>query len=181
MGCIKNNWLRWAIMSCLAWLTAIVYLGWTAINPAAAVALTPEQSNAIVQNCSGIKQSLAKLQVIDSRTRTYLGSSYEAIAGRFITPLNLRLVKNGLPSEELFRIQNDFTAAQTAFRNGYVDYMREMDALVATDCVLHPQEFYNQLETVRARRETLRTTTKKLMDLAEAQYKTVTDLRATLQ
>lgn len=148
--------------------------------PVRATTLTPEQSDAIVQNCSDMKQSLVKLQVVDSRTRIYLGSAYEAIAGRFITPLNLRLVKNGLPSDELFRIQNEFTVAQTAFRSNYVDYMREMDNLVATDCSTNPQGFYDQLEVVRRRREDLRKSTEKLTDLAEAQYQTVVDLRATL-
>lgn len=171
MGFIKRS---------LASLIVVAVVAWMSVPPVSAVELTPEQSNAIVQNCSGIKQSLSKLQVIDSRTRTYLGSAYEAIAGRFITPLNLRLVKNGLPSEELFRIQNEFTTAQAAFRSQYVDYMREMDALIATDCAAHPQEFYDKLELVRARREDVRKITKTLAELTEAQYKTVTDLRATL-
>lgn len=164
----------------LAGLIVVVVASWLSVPSVSAIELTPEQSSAIIQNCGGIKQSLGKLQVIDSRTRTYLGSSYEAIAGRFITPLNLRLVKNGLPSEELFRIQNEFTTAQAAFRNGYVDYMREMDTLIAMDCAAHPQEFYDKLELVRARREDVRKITKKLAELTEAQYKTVTDLRATL-
>lgn len=142
--------------------------------------LSEQQTNAIMQNCSGIRQSLAKLQHADSRTRTYLGSAYEAIAGRFITPLNLRLVKNGLPSSELFRIQNEFTTSQAAFRTGYVDYMREMDTLVATDCASNPRGFYDQLKVVRERRETLREVTKRLATLAEEQYKTVAELKDTL-
>lgn len=149
-------------------------------NDKEAVTLTAEQSDTIIQNCSNIKQSLTKLQRVDSRTRTYLGSTYEAIAGRFITPLNLRLVKNGLPSVELFRIQNEFTARQADFRNRYVEYMRELEALIAIDCAHVPQEFYDKLEVVRDKRARLQEVTKQISDLANQQYQAVEDLRSTL-
>ncbi len=142
--------------------------------------LTPEQSDAIVQNCGNIKQSLIKLQHSDSRTRTYLGTAYEAINGRFITPLNLRLVKNGVPSTKLFEIQNQFTAAQSDFRDSYVDYMRELENLIAIDCVLHPQDFYNMLTSVRNKRSELRGTTEKLSELSTKQYQAVEELRTSL-
>lgn len=143
-------------------------------------AISDEQSNAIVQNCNQIKQSLTKLQHADSRTRTYLGSAYEAISGRFITPLNLRLIRNNIPSAELFRIQNEFAAAQADFRNKYVDYMRELESLIAFDCKTHPEDFYNLLTSVRNKREELRSATKKISDLADQQYKAVAELRVTL-
>ncbi len=143
-------------------------------------ALTSKQSDTIIQNCSNIKQSLTQLQRVDSRTRTYLGSTYEAIAGRFITPLNLRMVKNGLPSVELFRIQNEFTAQQTDFRNRYIDYMRELESLIGIDCTHVPQEFYDKLEIVRTKREQLQQVTKEISNLADQQYQAVEDLRASL-
>lgn len=145
-----------------------------------AIAISAQQSDAIVQNCNQIKQSLIKLQHADSRTRTYLGSAYEAISGRFITPLNLRLIRNNIPSAELFRIQNDFVAAQADFRNKYVDYMRELESLIAADCSAHPEDFYNLLTSVRNKREELRLSTKKISDLASEQYKTVEELKETL-
>lgn len=145
-----------------------------------AIAISVQQSDAIVQNCNQIKQSLIKLQHADSRTRTYLGSAYEAISGRFITPLNLRLIRNNIPSAELFRIQNDFVAAQADFRNKYVDYMRELESLIAADCSAHPEDFYNLLTSVRNKREELRLSTKKISDLASEQYKTVEELKEAL-
>ncbi len=145
-----------------------------------AIAISAQQSDAIVQNCNQIKQSLIKLQHADSRTRTYLGSAYEAISGRFITPLNLRLIRNNIPSAELFRIQNDFVAAQADFRNKYVDYMRELESLIAADCSAHPEDFYNLLTSVRNKREELRLSTKKISDLASEQYKTVEELKEAL-
>lgn len=158
-------------------LAALVFCG-TVAYPVSA--LNQKQEDAIVQDCDNIKQSLIKLQHSDSRTRTYLGSAYEAISGRFITPLNLRLVKNGLPSTELFKIQNDFIAAQNSFRNLYVEYMRELEMLIGTDCVARPKDFYDKLEILRTKREDLRNSTKTLANLAEQQYATVTSLKESL-
>ncbi len=143
-------------------------------------ALEQNQQNAIIQNCDNIKSSLQKLQHSDSRTRTYLGSTYEAINGHFITPLNLRLVKSNFPSADLFQIQNDFAASQSSFRNNYVDYMRELENLITIDCIMQPKDFYKKLETVRNKREKLRTDTKNLSDLASKQYQTVQELQKNL-
>lgn len=160
---------------------AVAVLVWLGVNtPNSAMAISAHQSDAIVQNCNQIKQSLIKLQHADSRTRTYLGSAYEAISGRFITPLNLRLIRNNTPSAELFRIQNDFVSAQADFRNKYVDYMRELESLIAADCSAHPEDFYNLLTSVRNKREELRVSTKKVSDLASEQYGAVEDLMETL-
>lgn len=143
-------------------------------------ALDKPQEDAIIQNCDNIKQSLIKLQHADSRTRTYLGSAYEAISGRFITPLNLRLVKNNLPSTELLKIQSEFNTSQTAFRDKYVEYMRELENLIATECKTHPDEFYRKLETTRTKREELRKITKKISELVDQQYATVETLKGAL-
>lgn len=159
---------------------AVIALGVSMVPPSEVFALNQEQKDAIVQNCSNIQQSLTKLQHSDSRTRTYLGSAYEAISGRFIVPLNLRLVKNNLPSVELAKAQNDFSVAQTRFRDSYVGYMRELESLIATNCAAQPEEFYGKLTQVREKRETLRKITKDLAELADKQYQSVTELRASL-
>ncbi len=162
-------------------ITIIAAVLASSIFAGAVIALSEEQELAIVQNCSNIKQSLTKLQYADSRTRTYLGSAYEAISGRFIIPLNLKLIKNNSPSTELLKIQSEFSTAQADFRDKYVDYMREMDSLIAMECNNHPKEFYDKLKTVREKREALRKTTKKISELVDQQYKTVETLKETLQ
>lgn len=140
--------------------------------------LSEVQRGAISQNCSNIKQSLNQLQRVDSRTRTYLGTTYETILTRFIIPLNLRLVKNNRPS--LPTVQSDFTAEQVKFRDSYTDYMRELENLINIDCSVQPDNFYSQLETVRSKREVLRATTVRLAALADEQYRVVFDLRSAL-
>lgn len=157
---------------------AIAIMLTSTVSPVSAI--SDEQKDTLVQNCGNIKQSLIMLQHADSRTRTYLGSAYEAVSSRFITPLNLRLIKNNSPSEELFKIQNKFTAAQVEFRSAYVEYMRELENLIATDCSAHPEDFYRKLESTRDRRETLRKTTVILAGLVESQYKAVESLTVDL-
>lgn len=140
--------------------------------------LSERQQGAISQNCSTIQQSLSQLQKIDSRTRTYLGTTYETIANRFIIPLNLRLVKNNRPT--LSEIQTEFTLEQAKFRDAYTDYMRELESLIVCDCKNHPDEFYQKLVTTREKRAILRTTTEKLSMLSSQQYSAVLDLRSKL-
>lgn len=134
----------------------------------------------ITQNCASIKQSLSQLQRADSRVRVYLGASYERIATSFINPLATRLARNNLTDSSLHSIQSEFSSAQDAFRFAYTDYMREMDTLIATDCLSRPDEFYEQLVIARARRETLRQSTVKLTTLTNQQLTAVQKLEASL-
>ncbi len=143
-------------------------------------ALSDVQRGAISQNCATIKQSLQQLQRVDSRTRTYLGASYESISNRFITPLNLRLVKNNRTEAKLFSIQSDFAAAQARFRETYTIYMRELEGLIVTDCQSDPQSFYSHLEVTRTRRSELQSAALRLKELAYSQYQAVLDLRSSL-
>lgn len=131
-------------------------------------ALSEAQQGAISQNCATIKQSLEQLQRSDSRTRTYLGTTYETLANKFIVPLNLRLVKNNLPT--FSDIQAEFTSDQTRFKDAYTDYMKSLGELIATDCQNKPDEFYDKLEITRKKREILQKTTKSLSELTDQQY-----------
>ncbi len=136
--------------------------------------------SSISQNCSSIKQSLIALQRSDSRTRIYLGSAYETISTSFITPLNLRLVRNNRTDTNLFQIQADFSQNQSNFRSEYTSYMRELEYLISLDCQAHPDAFYRQLVKTRQHRETLHNTTLQLNQLVKDQYSAVEALRKEL-
>lgn len=140
-------------------------------------AVSEEQLKAVSQNCNTIKYTLTQLQKVDSRMRTYLGSAYEAISSKFITPLNLRLIRNNRESDTLFSIQSDFAAGQVRFRDAYTVYMREMEGLLAIDCQAHPQDFYRALESTRSKRAELKQTVERLNELAEEQYQAVVELK----
>lgn len=145
---------------------------------APASALSKEEIDAVSSNCSTIKQTLTQLQKVDSRTRTYLGTTYETIVNKFITPLNLRLVRNNRPT--LSDIQSDFSNEQLKFRENYTNYMREMESLVAMDCQAEPERFYEQLVKVRERRAKVRISVESLKKLTEKQYQSVVKLRQEL-
>lgn len=140
--------------------------------------LSEAQKSAISQNCLTIKQTLSQLQKVDSRTRTYLGTTYETIANKFITPLNLRLVNNYRPI--LSNIQSDFMSAQNKFRDAYTEYMREMEGLIGVDCQNNPEEFYTRLVAVRDKRAKLRSSTETMSKLANDQYKSAKKLQESL-
>lgn len=142
--------------------------------PAPTFALSEQQTSAISQNCPTIKQSLTQLQKVDSKTRTYLGTTYETLVNKFITPLNLRLVKNNRPT--LSSVQSKFTSEQTRFKDEYTTYMRELEELIAVDCQNNPQDFYKKLETVRKKRAELRETTVRLSKYSNEQYSAVKKL-----
>lgn len=143
-------------------------------------AATSTKLDAVSENCANIKHALTQLQRADSRTRTYLGTSYEAISGRFITPLNLRLERGNRSSEQLLGIQSEFMTAQSDFRLAYTDYMRDLEALIAINCSAHPEEFYKHLETTRAKRSALQAIVQKLNALAGEQYQAVVELEEKL-
>ena len=164
--------LRWLIL----WAIAVALV--TLIFSAPAGALSERQRGAISQNCSTIQKTLSQLQKVDSRTRTYLGTTYETIANQFIIPLNLRLVKNNRPI--LGNIQADFISEQANFRTRYTDYMRDLEELIVTDCKNRPEEFYQKLVDTRAQREELRQSTVRLSDLSAQQYAAALDLRSQL-
>lgn len=131
----------------------------------------------ISQNCSSIKQSLRDLQRADSRTRAYLGSAYETVSRDFITPLNLRLVRNNRVATKLFEIQGDFSSKQGDFRTKYTAYMRELESLIASDCQGHPKDFYRQLQKTREHRTKLHNLAEDLNKLVSEQYQGVKKLR----
>lgn len=144
-----------------------------------ASALSQEETTSISSNCPTIKQSLLQLQKVDSRTRTYLGTTYETIANKFIIPLNLRLVRNNLPT--FSEVQAGFSSEQTKFRDSYTEYMREMESLIAIDCQTEPAKFYDQLKIVRERRAKVKSSSEELKKLTTKQYQSVLKLRKELE
>lgn len=138
---------------------------------------TPAQAAAIAQNCATIKQNLRTLQVADSRTRVLLGTTYQNVLANFITPLNLRLVKNNRPNTALTSLQSDFDKERQNFINQFVDYSKGLEELINTDCTGQPEDFYYKLQQVRTKRATLRSTVDKLNKAINTDITTVTKLK----
>ncbi len=164
--------IKWAS----SWLACSIFVALLISTPVEG--LSEAERSAISQNCPTIKQTLEQLQKVDSRTRTYLGTTYETIANKFITPLNLRLVNNYRPT--LSNIQSDFMNAQNQFRDAYTEYMRELEGLIATDCQGDPEGFYQRLIATREKRAKLRSRAEDMSKLANEQYKAAMKLKESL-
>lgn len=114
--------------------------------------LSEEQRGAISMNCTSLKSSLHALQRSDSALRVHLGTTYQSILSRYLTPLNLRLVKNNLLSDELNSLLSEYSTKREAFNQQFISYSRQMESLLSIDCQSNPDEFYNQLLIVRTER-----------------------------
>lgn len=176
---MRRRFAMFAFASLLV-LPFFTFTGSALAEPATSPAdpdLAPERLAHISENCTFIKQALTQLQRADSRTRTYLGSSYETIANSFLSPINLRLVKNNRPAPDLMNIQSAFSIAQTTFRNQYTNYMRDLETLISTDCTAHPDEFSTRLVTARSSRASLHESTVRLRQLITDQETAVRKLQ----
>lgn len=121
----------------------------------AAFGLTEAQKDATIDHCAAIKADLRTIQRNDARARVYLGGRYETILMKFVTPLNVRLVENNLSSGSLVEAQNNLALAKNKFTDDYVEYQQRLEELVAVDCKADPEGFYEKLERVRRRRNTM--------------------------
>lgn len=147
------------IFSLLAVATVSVFL----THPASA--LSEEQKSNLVQNCAPIKQSLRSLQRADARSRSYLGSAYETILSKFITPLNLRLINVNQPNANLTTIHSNIIDTRKNFISEYTIYSQALEDLIAADCYNHPEEYYDKLQDTRRKRANLSATTTTMRNL----------------
>lgn len=128
-----------------------------ALIPAPSVlAISDEQKTSIVNYCDTIRSNLSLVSHEDSRARTYIGAYYETILGNYMTPFNLRLVKNNLIAANITQNKIDFANQKNKFSNDFKTYQDSLYGLINFDCKNHPAEFYDELEKVREERATVR-------------------------
>lgn len=142
-----------------------------------AVELTEEQIGNISSNCSSIKMQLQNVQRIDAKSRVHLGAQFEAIANSLMMNLNLRLVKNNMASGDIASQQSEFTNVRERFKKDYIEYQKELEALIAINCKDDPYRFYEQLESVRARRNDMGWSIGRLREIANEHRQSVLDMR----
>ncbi len=150
------------------------------LNPVAMV--NAEGLNtAVSDNCSSIKEKLREVQRDDAKVRVALGSYYETVLTRFITPLNVRLVENNLSNAKLVENQNDFAKTRTVFSDDFINYQKELEELVGMDCFKEPEDFYKKLEKVRQKRKTMNQDVLKMRNLLSGHIKYVNELMKEVQ
>ena len=89
------------------------------------IKLTDDQRGELSMNCSSIKSSLKKLQVSDAKIRSLLGANYQTILNSYITPFNLRLVKNNQNLGDLSDLQSSFVLQKNDFSSLYIAYSQQ--------------------------------------------------------
>ena len=140
------------------------------------MAISDTQEKAIKSHCETIKVSLKTLQRTDARARVYLGGYYETILSKFITPLNMRLVENSLSNADLVENQNKFVETKNTFVNDFIKYQQMLEELITINCKEEPEEFYDELVTVRQRRKIMEQDVLKLRSLISEHIKLVYEL-----
>lgn len=154
-----------------------VFLAVALVIPVNAAELSDDQKGVISQNCNSIKSSLKSLQKSDSRVRVLLGTSYQTILTNFLTPLNLRLVKDNHPSSALSTIQTDMAAERNVFQDQFIKYSQHLEELIASDCQKSPEDFYAKLKATRTQREVLNRSATRLKSLIDKHLLAVTELK----
>lgn len=138
---------------------------------------TDEQLSNIQENCPSIKESLRKVQRLDSKTRTTLGATYQSILTRYITPLNVRLVKNNQTDQNLSDLQTEFVNERENFNHDFISYSQKMESLISIDCKNSPKDFYEKLTETREARKKLNDSAKAVNSIIFEQSKSVESLR----
>mgnify|MGYP000931943840 FL=1 len=136
--------------------------------------LTDDQRGEISMSCSSIKSGLKKLQVSDAKIRSLLGANYQTILNSYITPFNLRLVKNNQNLGDLSDLQSNFVLQKNDFNSLYIAYSQQFENLLSIDCQKNPDDFYNQLIVTRESRKELN---QKVEDLTKTAEKYLVEIK----
>ena len=138
------------------------------------IKLTDDQRGELSMNCSSIKSSLKKLQVSDAKIRSLLGSNYQTILNSYITPFNLRLVKNNQNLGDLSDLQSSFVLQKNDFSSLYIAYSQQFENLPSIACQKNPDDFYTQLIVTRESRKELN---QKVEDLTKTAEKYLAEIK----
>lgn len=134
----------------------------------------------ISMSCASIQTSLKNVQRNDSKTRVILGTNYQTLLSNYISPLNVRLIKNNLPDSTLISIQSETITSRNSFTNLFVTYSQRLESLISIDCKNQPDTFYSELENVRFLRSQLEESVNKVNIALSNHLKTVNQLREKL-
>ena len=139
--------------------------------------VSQEKLSKVETNCLTIKQNLKRVQNSDRNTRVSIGRTFQSILNSYITPLNVRLVKNNHSNVELNNIQNRYAEARETFNRDYINYSKELEALISFDCKSDPEGFYKQLEQTRTKRLVVSESVSKIQVIINEHVEAVKDIR----
>ena len=144
-------------------------------------AIDDARLGAVSQNCSIIKERLRRIEGAGARSRVYLGTQYESIYSGLMSNLGLRLMRNGIASQEIADQQATFKSERERFRNDFISYSQELKTLISMDCKNEPEKFYRQLEKTRTKREDIAKSIARMNDIIAKHRQSVLDMRDRLK
>ncbi len=171
----RNNFLSLVLL-----ILAFVFLSFPSIANATDVSLTDVQKDYLTQNCDSLKTGLKRLAVSDSKTRTYFGGIYETASSKYLTPLNLRLIKNNYSLPELTELQSSLASSRAKFSSDFISYSKSLEDLILTDCKTNPELFYEKLVKTRSQRTIVKTDLEALNSLLSTHVSLVKKLKGSL-
>ena len=167
---MKNNKLLFYIIFSLVFC----------FNVSNVFAISESQKNSIVDNCTRIQDSLKNIQKSDAKARIFLGSHYETVLSKYVIPLNVRLVENNLSESGLIENQNELATTKTAFSNHFINYQKDLEELVAMDCKIEPEKYYEKLISVREKRKSMVSDVSKMRKLVVKNMELVKKVKESL-
>lgn len=144
------------------------------------IEISEEKIENIKTNCNDIKQTLKRVQNSDRNTRVSLGQTYQLVMTDFITPLNIRLVKNNISSPDLSSVQSRFASAREDFNRKYIIYSQTLEGLMNADCKSDPTDFYSKLVQTRESRQAVAESVGIINSIIDDQERGVISLRSSL-
>ena len=144
------------------------------------LAISESQEDIIQKQCKAIKVNLRAVQREDAKVRIRLGAYYDAVLTKYIMPLNVKLVENNLSNAKFIDNQNEFANTKAVFVKDFTKYQQMLEELVAADCEVEPEKFYDELVDVRQRRKTMEQDVLKMRRLISEHIKLVEDLKGKL-
>ena len=133
-------------------ITTLVVVSFRANAQTEPTTPTENQLNTIIYRCPNMKTTIKQMQTQDAITRVELGKNYENMLSKLMTPMNSRLANNQLSAGNLLTITADFNSNLGSFRQHYIEYDQSISDLLSIDCAKKPADFYNKLQTARAKR-----------------------------
>ncbi len=174
ISCYNNSMSGKSLRKKSILLVSVLVFGLlTSYFPSTSVsAMSDEKSGAISQHCGTIKQALKSLQKTDARSRSYLGTVYETIISKYITPFNTRLINNGQPNVSLTDLHSTILDVRKQFVSDYTSYSQTFETLLSVNCQEDPEGFYWYLGETRKKRAEVSSDTTNMRNLL-SEYLTV--------
>jgi len=121
---------------------------------------------------------LRRIESAGAKSRVYLGTQYESIYSGLMSNFALRLMRNGIANQDIAEQQASFASERERFRNDFIGYSQELQALIAMDCRNEPEKFYEQLIKTRAKREDVAKSIDRMNGIIAKHRNTIMDIRA---